>query len=143
MVAHRGDGERRAPLLARAVDVRAALDEQADFRDVGRGDHQGRRSERILRVDVGALVEEVLHCVDRTDRGGVEQRRVALFVLGVRLRSRPDERLHPREIVAADGGVDLVAFGAADRALPSGVRQSPATAKHSARYFAIVPPDSK
>ena len=75
--AHRGDEQRRAPLLARERRLRAAVEQQPDLRDVGRRHHQRRRPERVLRVDVGALVEQDGHRLDRTGDGGVHQRRLA------------------------------------------------------------------
>src|SRR5262249_46364501 len=57
-----------------------------------------------------AFVEEELHRLERSNASRVQQRRVALLVLGVGVSRRCDQGPQTGQIIAAHGGVDLLAL---------------------------------
>ena len=109
MVAHGGQLERGASLLGDGFHVGAVIEQQADLGDVGYRPHEGGGAEHIGGLGVGALIEEQLHCVERSGGGGVHQGSDAVIVLGVGIGGILEQCAQAVQIVGPDGSVEVVA----------------------------------
>ncbi len=106
-----GDDEGGASAAGGGVDRRVVIEQQADFGRIGNRPHERGGTEIVLRVDVGAAVDEQAHGVERADFGGVHQGSDAAVVGDVGIGVGVEEGFELGEIVFADGRVEVFGGG--------------------------------
>ena len=73
-IAHRREQQRGPAALGCRLHVGAAFDQEPDLRRIRGRPHQRRRAGGAAGIDVGAVIEQQPHRVERSERGRVHQR---------------------------------------------------------------------